>query len=644
MILHGLNNTRYETGRELGRGGEGTVYDVAGSGSIVIKKYNEPLSPEKTDKLTHMVRMRGTELETYAAWPTDLVRDNTGICGFVMKKLSGYVPLHMIFSPMDRKKLFPDKGYNFLAHVARNLATAFHKLHEAGLVVGDVNEGNILISSSGMVAFIDCDSFQIRDQGSTFYCEVGIPRYTPPELLKLGSFDKVERTANTDSFSLAVLIFQLLFLGRHPFAGRNRTAADIDEETAIRQREFAYSLVNKKKKLSPPVDSFGISNLPDPVVSLFHRAFEQEERPSPAEWVVELDNLLRDMVTCDDSKLHSYPSGLKECPWCAFKKQKGILYFLDDSYLHANTVHGDIEHFVNGFRPEKLELKKWSGNFTYRALTAVPIDQKFHNYRLLRWGFVAGAMAIGILGVSLHIMNAFLLPVVFAIASAIYKYSPWTTLLKNELQRRQDAHKTLKQKLDSMIAEHDRPADMMAYMTGVGTLERLVHDFRRLPEQFEYLKKQMEERIYNEQLDRFLAAYLIDDHTIPGFGAAKKLALSQYGIRNAADLSRLGMIKIPGIGPRNQQVLYDWRRQMAAGFAYIPDANTIAAGLQTVNADFAKTKAQLEAAIRKEYRSLSHLKLNITNRGAVLERQINDVSLKTYQAKLDADAFKKIAA
>lgn len=150
-----------------------------------------------------------------------------------MKKLVAFVPLHMLFSPMDRKKVFPDKGYNFLIHVARNLATAFHQVHQLGIIAGDVNEANVLVSKTGMVALIDCDSFQIKNGNRYHFCEVGIPRYTPPELLERGSFDQVVRTENTDSFSLATLIFQLLFLGRAP----------------LRESTWAKKIL-KKKRLS----------------------------------------------------------------------------------------------------------------------------------------------------------------------------------------------------------------------------------------------------------------------------------------------------------------------------------------------------------------------------------------------------------
>src|SRR6185312_15826557 len=152
------------TGRELGRGGEGTVYELSDHSGLVLKLYNEPLTADKAGKLRQMLAVNNPAIEAYAAWPVDLILNNDGhVCGFVMKKLTGYMPLHNSFSPMDRKKLFPDKGYNFLVHVARNLSTAFLKLHEAGLIVGDVNEGNILINASGLVAFIDCDSFQVSD-------------------------------------------------------------------------------------------------------------------------------------------------------------------------------------------------------------------------------------------------------------------------------------------------------------------------------------------------------------------------------------------------------------------------------------------------------------------------------------------------
>jgi len=650
MILKGANNEQYVTGRELGRGGEGTVYELQNNSSLVLKKYNEPLTPTQVAKLAYMVSIRSATIEAYAAWPTGLAMDDAGtVCGFVMKKLIGYVPLHMIFSPMDRKRMFPDKGYNFLVHVARNLATAFHNLHEAGLVVGDVNEGNILISAGGLVSFIDCDSFQIKERDSYYYCEVGVPRYTPPELLSERTFEHVVRTVNTDSFSLGVLLFQLLFLGRHPFAGKNKTAKDIDEETAIRQHEFAYSLENKRKKLHPPNDSFAITNLPDGLVALFHQAFEQLQRPVPALWVKALDNLLGEMTTCDESRLHTYPAQMQECPWCYFKNTRGILYFLDDTYLHANTVFDDIDSFVNGFHVDKLELKKWSGPQVFPDVLAQPIPEGFKRNRSRRRALAivcvicfgslflfkkSGAM------VSFDIVLWVVFSVITVLGAAIARLTRSMNIEKSKMRAEYVRLVTTR---DSMIAEYNSPRELPVYYKGIASLEKMVKDYRDLPNEYNRRKKLAEEQVFDEQLQYYLRLFAIQDHTIPSFGAAKKAALYNSGIYNAADITRLSTMKIPGIGPKNQQVLLSWQRQMTSGFVYIPDDSRIAAELKKVDHEMEQIKQGIGSAMRKEYQSLSYMKLNITNRLTVMAHQINDISKKARQAELDMLAFKRYA-
>jgi DNA-binding helix-hairpin-helix protein with protein kinase domain len=642
MIFHGQNSEQYVTGRELGKGGEGSVYELQSHRDLVLKKYNEALTPDKIRKLEKMVAMRSPSIEAYAAWPVGLALDDTQtVCGFVMKKLTGYVPLHHVFSPMDRKKMFPDKGYNFLVHVARNVATAFFKLHEAGLVVGDVNEGNILVSGSGISAFIDCDSFQVRDDEKYFFCEVGVPRYTPPELLKKSTFENVIRTTNTDDFSLAVLIFQLLFLGRHPFAGKHKGAADIDEEAAIRQRQFAYSLDNQKRKLSPPPDSLPITSLPADVVTLFHRAFEKDERPTPAEWVKSLDSLLADMTSCSITKLHTYPSQLAECPWCHFRRTRGIMYFLDDSYFQARAVLGNIEEFINGFRPEKIVVKPLNLTAQSSNVVPTPVDKKTMSiYRLQQWtlrSVVSSGIAFIFFypGVSL---------ICLLLAFFLYKYSPWKKQLEEEYSVRLKRHSSLKSKLFEFTNQYENSNDLAAYSKGMDKLQQLINEFRRLPEELERRSKQMEETLYNEQLDDFLRQFDIESHSIPSIGPAKKTALYNNGFRHAAHLRNLPGTKVPGIGPAFEQVLMNWRRQMSSGFVYIPESYRINIGMQKVNEEIAQLKLQLESRIRLEYQNLNFLKVNIQNRASILETQIKDLAHKTRQAEVDAEAFKRYAA
>lgn len=382
----GQSGEVYVLGPALGQGGEGTVYEINNHPSKVVKLYNQP-STDRTGKLRYMVSLAGTAVQNYAAWPVDLITDSAGqATGFVMKKLAGAVPLHKLFSPIDRKRIFPDKGYNFLVHVSRNLALAFHNLHAAGVVAGDVNEGNVLVDAKGMVSFIDCDSFQLQNGVEVYFCEVGVPRYTPPELLERGSFQNVLRTPGTDSFSMAVLLFQLLFLGRHPFAGKNTTREDIDEETAIRRHYFAYSQRSRDKKLLPPPNSLGLDMLPEPLIDFFHRSFEgRSHRPAPADWIRELEPFLKEMITCSHTRLHTYPGRLPRCPWCEFKQKTGALYFLDDSYLHAGSMLQDVEGFVNGFQVEKIRLPERNAYYVNPSLKAAPIHRKFYWDKHLAW-------------------------------------------------------------------------------------------------------------------------------------------------------------------------------------------------------------------------------------------------------------------
>src|SRR5262249_61999645 len=101
-----------------------------------------------------------------------------------MPRFTGFLPIHTLYSPAHRRATFPQADWAFLIHTARNCAIAFDTVHERGIVVGDVNQSNVLVSDRALVCLIDCDSFQVRANGRLLRCEVGISPYTPPELQK----------------------------------------------------------------------------------------------------------------------------------------------------------------------------------------------------------------------------------------------------------------------------------------------------------------------------------------------------------------------------------------------------------------------------------------------------------------------------
>jgi DNA-binding helix-hairpin-helix protein with protein kinase domain len=640
---NGLKGTPYLTGRQIGEGGEGIIYEVQGSPLLVLKVYKEAIDRDKADKLLYMASVTDPELAKFAAWPTDVLRNGAGsIVGFTMRKLMGFVPLHMLFSPMDRKKLFADKGYNFLVHVARNLATAFHKIHQLGIVVGDINEANILVNGTGMVALIDCDSFQVQNGKRYHFCEVGIPRYTPPELLQMGSFDKVVRTVNTDSFSLATLIFQLLFMGRAPFTGVNKSKGDFDEDQAIKQREFAYSLRSTPKKLSPAPNSLNLKDFTPGLIASFHAAFEgTAPRPAPKQWVIDLDELNKEIIRCGRSGLHYYPKTMQACPWCAFRDRAGIVYFMEDAHLKNIPELQDIEQFVNGFKLENLEIRKLADTFTSGTIKAAPVPQEFKAmYQNLIAVYVVTAIVTLILAEEL---SWWLLPLAM-IFLVLYTYlAPQQRKLKAEYKSRKADHEILKAKFELLVKKHNQPAEMTRYNNSAKKLTDLITSFRQLPVDFAAKKRMVEEKYYNIKYHDHLQQFEILHFPIPSFGATKKQLIFTNGIRTAADMYKLKTKKIAGIGPKNTQVLFDWQRQIGSGFTYTPDTVAIDREVNYLANEVYIRKRQLENDIKTEHKGLATLRANIIINTEQLERQYVALGTKLYQSQVNLQAFDKIA-
>ena len=241
----------YALGQQIGAGGNGVVYTVARRPELVAKINKHALSAHDIDKLDVLVRAATPDLLSVAAWPMDCLKSRAGqVVGFVMPRVVDARPLYELYSPRARVQHFPSADFRFLVHAAANVARLFAAVHKAGFIAGDVNHSNILVRSNATVAAVDCDSFQVGD-GSRFPCLVGTELFVPPELLgkALGA---TRRTGNHDAFGLAVLIFHLLFMGRHPFAGRYLGKGEMPIERAIAESRFAYSHDTGRTQMAPP--------------------------------------------------------------------------------------------------------------------------------------------------------------------------------------------------------------------------------------------------------------------------------------------------------------------------------------------------------------------------------------------------------
>ena len=324
-------------GKELGAGGEGAVHDVRNKPDLVAKIYHPERRVDNViKKLELMIKYPPrTEDESsgslYVAWPSHLVYDRANKpVGFIMPKVNKRNSLFDYYNPSQRKRNAQHVNYASLCKVARNLAKALDEMHGRGYVIGDINESNAYIVEGDNVTLIDSDSFQVRDYQTTpntiYRCTVGKPEYTPPELQGI-SFKDVDRAPVHDRFALAVVIYQLLMEGRHPFRGIYKGAGEpLQVETHISRGNFLHTK-HRTVPLVPAPTAVPWSALHPDVKDLFTKCFEKghadpQSRPGAQEWAVALERAMRDLRQCKVNSNHWYfgnklnsASGMG-CTWC----------------------------------------------------------------------------------------------------------------------------------------------------------------------------------------------------------------------------------------------------------------------------------------------------------------------------------------
>jgi DNA-binding helix-hairpin-helix protein with protein kinase domain len=307
--------------RRLGAGGEAEVYEVAERPGLALKRYRVA-SAAREAKLRVMVASPPDGIDAGGhvaiAWPVEVVPG-----GFLMPRidLTRTVPLFQVYNPASRVQIAPGFTWTYLLRTARNVASIVDSLHRAGYVVGDINESNLLVNRRALATVVDCDSMQVRDPatGVVHRGGVGKPEFTAPEL-QGQDLSTVDRTVESDAFALAVLVFQLLCEGVHPFAGIWRGGGDPpDVPTRMRRGLFPY---RRGGRVSPPPHALPLAVLPPELRRLAWRTFttgvrRPSARPTAADWVAALERAEGRLRTCDRSPHHVFADHRRRCPWCA---------------------------------------------------------------------------------------------------------------------------------------------------------------------------------------------------------------------------------------------------------------------------------------------------------------------------------------
>jgi DNA-binding helix-hairpin-helix protein with protein kinase domain len=603
------------------RGGEGEIFRVNGEPGMVAKRYHQPADSRKAEKLRRLRDLSQPALQNVAAWPNRLLFDAAApqrVAGFVMPFREGR-RIERLYSPRDRLKDYPKADWHFLLHVAWNCAAAFETLHEHGILMADVNEGNILVGDDGIVRLIDCDSYQVTAaDGRALTCDVGVALWTPPELQRR-SLTGVVRTADHDRFGLAVLIFHLLFMGRHPYAGVpiSPAADDTQLEEAIARDHFAYGANHLAFGVRPPSNLLTPAALPASFGALFERAFGQagsgtspsgRGRPTGREWAGALGAVT--LRRCTSNPLHVYPESAGECSWCQIYREGGPRYF---AVLVATggATRGQVEQLWREI------VAKVPGNLPVRAVSAYPIPNIRpkpcpSGLKPLREGF-----------------GQWMLTTLFGV-------SPLNPEYKRERERREAAVRRARAELDQALAAAQavRTEYQRHFTAKRAELEKLYRRHLNLDnERAEELDK-LEARKREILLKNFLDSRLLAHANIAGIGSARKATLKAYGIETALDVN--GNLRVPGIGPGLRQALVSWRAQVTNQFVFNPAAALPRGEIANLDQQMRDRRLELEAKLRTGPVDLDRLTGQAQQALLRLENRIPELVCAHAQAIVDA--------
>jgi DNA-binding helix-hairpin-helix protein with protein kinase domain len=437
-----------------------------------------------------------------------------------------------------------------------------------------------------------------------------VPEFTPPEL-QGKRLDQITRTSNHDSFGIAVLVFNLLFMGRHPFAGKYLGRDDMPMDKAIAQFRFAYSSRVKETRMVPPPNIPLLADIPQDLANAFEMAFGPSgvnvSRPKLSDWVELLERAKGTIVPCKSNPAHQYFRVAKSCPWCAMESAyPGFLAFappfstnlstpIDVGQLLAgiNTVPdpgiskplGTLMPVFGG-SPSPMPpmgMGNWKTRYFGGLVAALWSLEMFY---LDFPGPLAGAAALG--------------------GSVWLSFKQWDVA---EPFRRKEAQ--VSKTFESLEARWMQIADNRSFLEIKRDASECVKRFNNLAPQETSRISDLKTRLRDRQLNLFLERYYIDHATIKGIGSARKLTLRSYGVETAADVSSQRVGNIPGFGSAMTGVILAWRISLERRFVFDPNQPINPADVAAIKTEFAKKRLELHADLKNWFAKLHATSLHI---------------------------------
>lgn len=304
-------------------GGEATIHRIKGRPKDIAKVYRPDCRGDNREEKINFMMSNPISETSYVAWPKEVLYENGNFIGYIMPEARDSITLEKLVSQDQMAH------WDIKAGVARNLAAALQAIHEGGYVIGDFNPANVMVNpKTALVTIIDVDSWQITlESGRILSSPMVRWEYVPAELQGV---QHRYYTQQSDLFALAVLLFQTLEHGVHPFhpiATFGGSIGGIKTEKNIEEGACPYFKETQRAWLAKSFRAPSLEYLPSNVSSLFKRAIvdghkNPHARPAPKEWYIALSYLTSCLKTCSAKGEHVYYADANSCPWCEVIKKE----------------------------------------------------------------------------------------------------------------------------------------------------------------------------------------------------------------------------------------------------------------------------------------------------------------------------------
>ena len=561
--------------KRIGKGGEGEVFAVSNLPGYAFKRYLNTLAAERERKIRAIVAGRLADSVPTVAFPCEVVENQRGqFVGFLMKRVDKHQEIHELQTPTSRQKHFPKADYRFIVRVALNVARVMAQLHAQGCVVGDINQRGILVSPEATVVLIDADSFQVSAGGQAFLCAVGVPEYTPPEL-QGKTLKSIVRTPDHDAFGLAVCLFQLLCMDRHPFSGSYTGDGEMPLEKAIEEFRFAYSA--RATGMEPPPGTVRLTDFSGRIHQLFEEAFSPlhvGKRPAAADWVAAMQEFEGELRMCSRNKLHHYARHVAECPWCRMESRYGRPLFLNSDYSRMHLAGGQMDARHGLVLDLNALMAAVNGVHLPAAITvplppvsAPPAPQKAARTLRLKRRLLPIARGIGVALVPLAALGGYFgLPWGYALMLAALglvplgvKFSPAGYLAR---------HQQLCGEIVARFTTLQQAAPPARAIQVKAEIYDAVEQFRQLSSAFSQQPTVWDGERRAKQLDEHLVRHQIRRAGLSRITTTDCATLASWGFTTALDVKQQNVRVVPGIGPIKSANLHTWLHELERSFSY----------------------------------------------------------------------------